>query len=319
MLLHFINSSNTNKMSDVITSVKPLFYVSKIFGQANYKILGQPRNRVFTTDKKWRTYTIFLILCMFPSLFFSNNLIQLEKTTKEKVMITSYIVLHSVLNNLLLAKHILQINQIKEILKKICDVDKKFNRIGIFFDYKRDRKTVYICISLHLSISALLYMSFLFFEKQNNFGFVIYMTYILFRKNFTQIFLLQTDVLMIFLKNRFDKLRENLEDSDSISIKRKIKDSAMIHHELYSIAKLINGFFSKLLLLITMTTLFSLVLSFFDALDSENENKNPYMCVLAIFFVLTTWTSTVYIIGAAANAVSCVIIYSKCVKHPFSH
>lgn len=249
-------------MNDIIQTLKPVYYVSKIFGQANYKVKYSYGQKMIHPCKKTIAYSIILFVLL--SVTSTQAILVTYKSEKQKLLFMMFVLLNIILTCLTLTNNFICNKKIIDILKRLLMLDMKLKTNGINIQYENDRRSIMKILILHV-VLIFLYYFLGFFRTGVKITTMFLFKYFCFliRKSIQIVMLLQVEAFMILLKTRVDALTCKLLEKISAELSILFQ-TAYFHQEMNAIARNINDFYSRTMAVSTVLIFMVTIMLSFD-------------------------------------------------------
>lgn len=277
-------------MGDIIEILKPIYYLLKIFGQANYEVKYNFGRITIYSCKKSKLYSILLIIFLTVTILNIKKMAVGSMTVKQEILYILFLFLKLLLPCTILINNIVLNDEIIIVLKSLLIFDKKMVANGINIVYKNNKKCIENLLILQITL-AVLFDIFEMFEAESLTDAFLYFCFTL-RNNIQLSILLQIEVFMILLKTRFDTLISNVIEqfrNNSKNLSSFLLQTARSHQEINSIMKILNDFFSIPIIIILILNVMISILIVYDVtqLSFIQEFRALYKLIFNIgFFIL---------------------------------
>lgn len=248
-------------MDNIVSSVAPVYYVSKIFGMTIYKISSTGDNLKFVLCKKSMAYgcsvvstTILLFIYLFYYIQYTPNTELILKMVFILQVKLSNVYLLSVIGTILFYS-----NSYIKCLNDFLDIDKKLRTLAIFINYKSVFKNLINLIFLELLFMVMALVIFYMYAEGLNMNLYLLSCFSYMCIRTTAV--LQFQFIIMVIQEAYKALQENLAEflahynTSNILVHKEITTTLCktghLYKKLGSILRVVNNIYGVQLLMYT--------------------------------------------------------------------
>lgn len=236
-------------MDDLFESTWLIYYLSKVFGQANIRVTGPVGKRYIRGCYGSQIYSLVIHSVATAASVYAQYIQKTNFKSQQKLVtvlqdnVSILLTMFSALFNIYHIKKQLAVN------KKLIFVDKELTAMDIEVKHKKLRIYIYIIMSIQYSLMLGYHILILGLIREFHLEKLLYLICTLFRKNARVITAIQIQVWSILLKERFNLLKENLREVGRNNkchslLRRIVKTTARLHQELCWITRNMNDIYA---------------------------------------------------------------------------
>lgn len=253
---------------DVFTSTRPIYTISKLFGQATYDIQGHGHHKSVTKNTNLKIYAAIVLIATISSSYALFKNVDRQKNDQQKIVLTIFLLFYILLIFSTIIRHIIQDEKIIDSLVKLQEIDVKLKSLNLKIDYTKEKIDIFILIFLQYLIFIMYYTLAFFYQKDRIRTILDYVCLIL-RKNVRNLVLIQVEIWMSIIKKRFMIIYDNLKYNKNQILTKTIRCTAILHRELCQVTNNINSFYSVSLLISAFLLIVSLLTNIYKLFLEE--------------------------------------------------
>lgn len=301
-------------MNNLFEIFKPLYYLLKIFGQANYNFDWDSEDKKVLSCKITKLYSIFLLILVTMSVVALQSNTMVPKSNKEQLLYLMFLHMNITLTGIILTNNLFYNEKMIDILNRLLILDKKFKRNSIPIQNRNDRNVIRKVLLFQIVLVLLFYICGNYRQRTEISSLKIFLSFGFFiRKSIQSMAWIQIEMFMILMKTRSNALRYYLLEKSSSMFNTGCKSLilariAEFHQEINMILRDIQDFSS-------VPMVFSIILSFMISLvlgyDIILQFLHPMDCIVVMYNIVAHVTFfVIFVYYCSTTVYSVSIIFS---------